>query len=394
MVRSRRGLWAAALAVLSYFASPLAALFLGMILIAVAVLDGTRRLVALVAAGCVIVVGLGMAILFSGTGTMPFAPRDVIPAGVACLVVAALCPDRRIRLVVVMLMVSFPVLLVVPGAVGANITRLAWVCAAPIVAAYGRGPRWLLPVAVVALSVWPTADLVGQLHSGSDPSAQARYYQSVRRELAIERAAAGAPAVGQRVEVVDTANHWGSAYLASEWLARGWDRQADNAYNPIFYGDNTLTADNYHDWLRSLAVGWVAVPAAPLDYASVAEATLIRGGLNYLTLSWSDKDWRLYRVVDSTALASGATVTAVDAGTVTLMALASTPVDLRIRWSPYLSVHDPVTGTAIAACVVDIAGWIRLSLPPGRLVQLSSGYNMSARVSSADSDCVDDLATK
>ena len=114
------------------------------------------------------------------------------------------------------------------------------------------------------------------LRSSSGASAQAAYYQPLQAELESELRAAGPAAVGQRVEVVDTANHWGSAYLSTLSLARGWDRQADHAYNPIFYDDGALTAASYRHWLDSLAVGWVALPAAPLDYASVAEGRLIR----------------------------------------------------------------------------------------------------------------------
>jgi hypothetical protein len=115
---------------------------------------------------------------------------------------------------------------VIPGAVGANITRLAWVCAAPIVIACAPLPRRLLILGATAIAIWPVGDLVGQLRSAAGSSAQAAYYEPLRAELTAQQQQAGPSAIGQRVEVVDTADHWGSAYLSAVSLARGWDQLA------------------------------------------------------------------------------------------------------------------------------------------------------------------------
>ena len=54
-----------------------------------------------------------------------------------------------------------------------------------------------------------------------------------------------------RVEVPPTANHWESAYLASQFeLARGWLRQLDTTRDDIFYGDEELLTARH---LRPLA---------------------------------------------------------------------------------------------------------------------------------------------
>jgi len=392
--RSRRGLPCAAFALAAYFASPLAGLFLGMILVSVGLVDRSRRRLAAFTSGSLFAVGLAMAVLFPGTGTMPFTVFDAIPAGLGYLGVLLVCRDRFVRVSAGVILVTFPFLLVVPGAVGDNITRLAWVCAVPTVVASARLPKRLLAVVLVALAIWPMSDLVEQVSFATNPSAKAAYYIPVAQKLADEQAAAPDAAEGERVELVDTVNHWGSVYLADMSLARGWDRQADNANNPIFYNKSLLNAASYHAWLRQLAVGWVALPSAPLDYASVQEGKLIRGGLSYLKLVWSSHDWQLYQVVDATPLVSGATVAAEDDAGITLTSSSAATVAVRLRWSPYLTVRDPSTGAAVSACVIDVSGWVSLIVPRAETVELTSQFDPRARLISPDPDCASDVLGK
>ena len=391
-LRSRRTILTVALAVAAYLASPLAALFLGIIFIAVFLVDATRRRSVVVGAAGLLGIAGGMAVMFPGTGTMPFAWRDAIPAGLCCVAVLVVCRNKLVRTSTVLVMLAFPVFLIVPGAVGANITRLVWVSAAPIVVACASLPRMRLVVATVLIAIWPIGDLSGQVDSATGPSAKAAFYQPLRTALQAQQVLAGAAATGQRIEVVDTANHWGSVYLSTMSLARGWDRQADNNLNPIFYTAGQLNPTSYRSWLDDLAVGWVALPNAPLDYASVAEAKLIQGGLSYLRLSWSTANWKLYRVVDPQPLAQDAQVRSVDSGSVVFTTTAPTTVPLRIRWSPYLAVIDPVSGAAIPSCVIDDNGWVNVVLPRAETVELSSHFAASARLSATDTDCVSDLA--
>src|SRR5581483_1195274 len=138
--------------------------------------------------------------------------------------------------------------------------------------------------------------------------------------------------------------------------ARGWDRQADMANNPIFYRQDALTANAYHAWLRDLAVGWVALPADELDYASQREAHLINHGLPYLELIWSSRHWRLYRVRDPAPLVTGATVTAIGPDRVVPRAARPETVLLRVRWTPYLRAVG-AGGRPTGACVTRDRQW-------------------------------------
>ena len=83
-----------ALAIGAYLASPLAGLFLGLILVVVALVDPTRRRCAGPGAAALLLIGAGMAALFPGTGTMPFRWVDAIPAALSVLAVGILCPNR------------------------------------------------------------------------------------------------------------------------------------------------------------------------------------------------------------------------------------------------------------------------------------------------------------
>ncbi|HSY14362.1 MAG TPA: hypothetical protein VK816_00115, partial [Jatrophihabitantaceae bacterium] len=286
------------------------------------------------------------------------------------------------------------VFLIMPGAVGDNITRLSWVCAVPIVAACAPLPRRLLVGALALLAIWPVADMVEQMSATGNPSAKASFYQPLSDHLAQAQAAVGNSALGERVEVIDPDNHWASVYLSSLSLARGWDRQADNADNPIFYKQGLLNATSYHQWLNQLAVGWVALPAVPLDYASVAEAKLVGSGLSYLDLVWSSPQWRLYRVDQPAPLADGATVTAVEPGSLTLdvPSASASNVSVRVRWSPYLVTVDPVTQRTIPSCIADADGWVQLYLPGAARVELTSHFDPAHRLSASDQACIQSLA--
>src|SRR5207248_3071833 len=61
-------------------------------------------------------------------------------------------------------------------------------------------------------------------------------------------------------------------------------------------------ATTYRQWLDDNAVRWVALPDAKLDYSGRREARLVRGGLQYLKLSWTGPHWRVYEVTSPHSL--------------------------------------------------------------------------------------------
>src|SRR5205085_2123647 len=61
----------------------------------------------------------------------------------------------------------------------------------------------------------------------------------------------------------------------------------------------------YEAWLHRLAVRFVAVSDAGLDYSAVAETKLIDRGLPYLRLVMRTRHWRVYAGVNPTPIATG-----------------------------------------------------------------------------------------
>jgi hypothetical protein len=211
----------------------------------------------------------------------------------------------------------------------------------------------VLSLALAAGLYWQVTASVSQIaRSVGDPSTSAAYFQPVARWL---RAHGGA---GTRVEVPPTANHWESAYLASQFeLARGWLRQLDTTRDEIFYGDdNLLSAASYRHWLRQSAISYVALPDAPLDYSSVAERRLILSGPSYLDLRWTSSHWRVYAVRDPEPLvepqgAAGARVLWVGRQSFGLDVTRPGAFLVRVSFTPYWSISRG------AGCLLRDGNW-------------------------------------
>lgn len=375
---------------LAFLGSPLAGLFLGLILLAVVLTDRSRRWLAATACGALLVAATAMALLFPGTGVMPFHLTDAVPPALGSLAVAVLCRQRTVRAAAVISLAALPAFLFVPGAIGSNIARLAWVGAVPAVVACSTLDRKRLAAVAVALSVWPAADVVSQVHWTPGVTAAPAYYRPLVARLRAVQASAGQAAVGLRVELLDPKDHTGSLVLSRTFaLARGWDRQADAANNPIFYRPGALTAASYDGWLHDLAVGWVAVPSTALDYGATREAALIGTGLPYLRPVWSSPDWHLYRVVDPSPLVAGAQALKVGPSRITIRAAGPGVVDVRTNWTPYLLVTD-ATGHVASACVQRTADGIRVRLPAAGVYDVAGPFDATAPFRSADTDCADD----
>jgi hypothetical protein len=386
-IRGRHPVVAVLLTVASYAASPLAGFFLGIVMVAIALTDRSRRATAIAGAAGLVALAGAMALLFPGTGRMPFPPLTAIPAVLCCLGVLLFCRNRVVRVVALLTIAATGVLLLYPAAIGENITRLAWIGAVPVtVATASLRARRLVPL-LALLALWPAVDLTGQLHSADSPSARAVFYQPLIQRMDRARATAAPADTGQRLEVLDTKNHWSSVYLAPLSLARGWDRQADRADNPLFYQPGALSATSYHSWLRQLAVGWVAVPRAPLDYASKQESVIIASMPGYLEPVWSSPDWTLYRVTDAAPLVTGGMVTAVHDTEIDFAAYSPGTVRLSLRWSPYLTLLSGATGLPVDACIWNAGGFTQLTIAHAGGYRLASHFDPSLSLRSGDADC-------
>jgi len=317
----------------SGLASPLAVLFLAAACGAVAVTEHHRRRAAVLLLVAAALPALGVALVFGQPSVMPFDLATLIPTLATCAVLCLAPGPRVVRVAALLSAIIAAVAFVTATPVGSNAGRLPMLTAAAVLVATGRWSRRPLVVAALALSAWPLINLVGDLQPAADASAQASYYQPLLAHL---------PAVGtavQRLEVVDPRTHGADVYLPAQVpLARGWERQIDAASNPLFYRPQ-LTAPAYLSWLQSRAVGWVALPDAPLDYGAKTEARLVEQGAHYLRELWHGQHWRLFVVTDSAPMATGvASVTGLTDTTVLLHARTAGTAMVRVQYSQLLGL--------------------------------------------------------
>ncbi|MGN6188869.1 MAG: hypothetical protein ACTHOE_08220 [Conexibacter sp.] len=382
--RGRRVL-AAALALLTPLASPVAALFLALAAAAYAL--GTRRLVGLVVAAAALAPVALLAVAFPEGGSEPFVFSAFWPVLIFPLVLAAALPrEQRVLQVGALLYVLLAVVVfAVATPVGGNAARLGQLCAGPV-AALALWPRRKVVLACLAplLLWWQLGPAIRDVHTAQgDPSVHAAYYAPLLAELR----AGNADGAAGRLEIPFTKVHWEARWVAPHVpLARGWERQLDRKVNALFYADAPLTPARYRAWLDRMAVRWIAVPDVPLDYSARAEAALIARGLPYLRAVWRSPHWRLYEVRNSARLAdTPARVLSATTDALALAAPRTGAIRLRVRWSPYWAVTNG------DACVERDGDWTRLRVRAPGTVTLAMRFS-PPRVGAHAARCEDRTA--
>lgn len=364
--------------------SPVAALFVALSAIALAV--GERRLGPLALAVAALGPIVALAIMFPEGGEEPFPVKRLIDvlefAIIAELLVAR--TERTLRVAIALYMLASLLAFLLPTPVGVNVVRLGALCAGPILAlAVSPSRRWWLAFLAVPLLWWQWADAVVDVRDATtSPTVHESYYRPLL--AALDRAQGSDTShsgVGGRLEIPFTRLHWEARWVAPRYpLARGWERQMDIASNGVFYR-GTLTPARYRAWLALTAVRWVALPATRLDYSATSEARLINQGLPFLHQIWHDSNWRLFEVRDPTSLVRGpARVTATTADTVSLQARRRGPLLLRVRWTPYWAV------SAGDACVEPDGAWTRVVVRQPGAIRLSTRFALD-RVAARSPRC-------
>ena len=204
-------------------------------------------------------------------------------------------------------------------------------------------PAATLAFGITILSIWQVAVAANDPLRSTPTAAWTVRLHPLIHQLETRHAELG------RVEVVPTRSHReASALVPYVNLARGWNRQADTARNPIFY-NNTLTRATYHAWLNRWAVRYVVLPSGPLDFAGTGEAALVTAKPPYLHQVWSDRAWQLYTVANPTPLATPhAAMIRFGPSEAVLRVASPGNVLVRIPYSPWLSLIDR-HGNAIEA---------------------------------------------
>jgi len=370
-----RGPWAALLGAATLLASPVAGAFLLLAAAAWWLADRSRRAPLWIAGG-VALPALAIAVAFPAEGYQPFSTSSlaVSLAIGGFLAVAVPGSEREIRIGSILYLIALLSTLAIDTPLGGNLARLGALFGGPLAAgALWNQRRVLLAVAALPLLYWQwLAPVRSAAREHGDPAVSGAYFAALERQL--QARTGGRPA---RVEVPFTAGHWETFHLPPRWpLARGWERQADIARNPLFY-EPGLTGARYRAWLDENAVSWVALPGVALDPAGRREAALLRAGrVPGVREAWRDEDWRLYRVERPAPLATPpVTVTGIEPYSVSLRARQPGRSTLRVRFSPYWRLEGPASPGGCVGRAPE--GWTEVSLRRAGEAKLAISFSPS-----------------
>jgi hypothetical protein len=369
---------AIALAVGAALSSPVAAVFLTLV-----VVIGMRRGGLAIAVGALVPLAV-LGLMFPEGGEFPFWFSAWWPlalfCGLALLATRGIGSERDVRLVVAAYLGLATLAAVAPNPLGGNLTRLGSLFGGPVLLALvlARAPQRLrAPVVMAALLVGLAWQVVTPLRQTSeslgDPSTERSYYEPVKEWLA----ARGAER--DRIEIPHTFGHWETAYVSPGFsLARGWLRQLDVERNNLFYDGRELTHPRYRRWLHENGIRWVAASDARLDYSAADEDRLVRAQPPYLRLRGRLEHWDLYEVADTPGLVRGeARLTALEPESLTLEVARAGTFEVKVRPSPYWRVER---GTA---CVGEAGDWTRVRADRPGVVKLSMRVSASAAARAA-----------
>ncbi|HET6870338.1 MAG TPA: hypothetical protein VFH80_30780, partial [Solirubrobacteraceae bacterium] len=298
---------------------------------------------------------LALAIAFPEGGSEPFAFSALWPIVLISLLAIPAIPrrDTALRTGAALFALGCVLAYVIPTPVGSNATRLGPLIAGPLVALlWWRRRAVALAAVALPLLYIQLQPAVRDVHTGYQHRAEnLAYFQPLTTYLSHQ------PGPPFRIEIPFTLFHWEAYEVAPEFpLARGWERQLDRKDNALFY-DGKLTPAGYDAWLHQLAVRYVAVPDAELDYSAKQEAGLINRGLPFLRLVYRTRHWRVYAVRDPTPIASGsATLSNLGPNWLQLQAHTAGTTLIRVRWSPYWAI------TQGSGCVAPSDGFTKLTI--------------------------------
>jgi hypothetical protein len=254
----------ALLAALTWAASPLALLMLGVAVV------GARRREASLLVLALIALQIVLAHVFHGRGHFPFSWQEALASLVFSVGGAVFARDRTLRGIFLAYTTLVVFAIAFQSQLGENAARLRF-AALPLALLVVRGHRLRIAVPLVALcTAYNLTPLVWSFEKGRDERAHHHSFW--------------VPAIdflrthndqNFRVNALDTVDHWEAVHLpeAGFPITRGWYRQDDFPENEILYSDD-LNLGAYVRWLHERGVRYVLVPRDRLDYSSQDEALL------------------------------------------------------------------------------------------------------------------------
>jgi hypothetical protein len=330
--------------------SPLAFLFLCLVLVAAQV--ARRRLdrrAVVVGAGLLVLGAIQAEVveIFPHDAHYPFFRRVelAVVLGLAVLCGALVLRARRGRILALVFALWFLATVVaylVASPIGENITRLRGVAVplALLAAALAEyRPRWLAVTAVagaLAYTLVPYLSVIPYKQDGR-PTEEGFWAPA----LSFLQAETGP---NERVEVVPTADHWEAYWLPKNGIpiTRGWYRQLDIAENPLFY-EEPLRPGEYRAWLRGLGVRYVLLPDTEIGRAGeTREADLVSSGRAGLRPVFRSVTGTVYELPEAEGILTGpgeSRLTLLAHDRVEGRVAAAGSYRLAVRFTPYWHVE-------------------------------------------------------
>jgi len=316
----RRAAWLtafAALAALTWAASPLALLLL------VVVVVGLRRWPAAFVLLPLLALQIVLTLVFPNEGRFPFAWQEAAAAALFCIGAIALA-RAPLRGVFVAWLALIAISFAFPSQLGENAARLRFM-ALPLALLVLRGrPRALVaPLAAIA-AVYNLSPLAWSFEKGLDERAEHASYWAPAIDFLREHADPNF-----RVNALDTVGHWEAYHLPRNGIpiTRGWFRQDDFPQNELLY-EEPLDVLEYERWLRTQGVRYIAVPRDRLDYSSKQEPAAVRLVARKIAQAG---DVTIYELPSPTPIVPGARITAVAHDSLTVTTARAGRYVVRIR---------------------------------------------------------------
>jgi hypothetical protein len=368
--RGRR--WpAAGAAALTLGFSPLAFVFLCLMLFAL-VLARRRARHTLLFAGAIAAIAavqLAALVFFPSSGPYPFRLLELgAVLGVSVLGAALASRARHGGLLAAFFLVwggASIAMFLVATPVGENLTRLrSIVFPLMLLTAFVArfSPRWLTVLALSVALTYNVAPYAAPLLERTDVRPAHRAFWAPALDFLAQRSGPD-----YRVEVVPTFDHWEAYWLpqAGIPLARGWYRQIDIARNELFY-EKPLTPAGFRTWLRRMGVRFVLLPRTRLGQkGEEREAALLRSGRSGLSPVFADANATIYELPEADPILTGPgrpRITRLDHSRIEGVLTEPGVFTIKVRYTRYWRVR------AGAICVERIAGGMtRLrATQPGR----------------------------
>jgi hypothetical protein len=357
---------AVGLALVTGLLSPIAALFLGLAGVALALSGAESRARGAALTVAALVAPALVSLLFPDGGEGPFVFSAFWPVPLLALAFWFALPSRERTLRIGALLYALAAVgaWAIATPVGGNAVRLGALVGGPLLLCALLAARRRITLPLIALlvgfGVWQWSAAVRDVaQTNGDRSTEASFYQPLNDFLARQ------PGV-YRVEIPFTFSHWETAEVSPRFaLARGWLRPDDVDYNHLFYGGR-LDAATYREWLDAHGVRFVAVPVGvEPDYSARGELRLVASHPAYLRPVWSSADWRVYEV----ARAQPIGVAALGTNDASVRMPAPGSLVVRVRWSPYWRA-------SAGACVERAGEWTRVTARRAGDVRLTQSFSL------------------